>query len=59
MGSSNATVRTGYRGTKRATRVVLVGLGARIRSGHGTQTFDDKPPAACCAWGARRPCTEL
>ena len=35
-----------------------VGLGARIPRGHDTQTLDDKPPAACCAWGARRPCTE-
>jgi hypothetical protein len=35
------------------------GLGARIPREHDTQTLDDKPPAACCAWGARRPCTEL
>jgi hypothetical protein len=34
------------------------GLGARIPRGHGTQTLDDKPPAACCAWAARRPYTE-
>ena len=35
-----------------------LGLGARAPGEHGTQTLDDKPPAACCAWAARRPCTE-
>jgi hypothetical protein len=60
VGSKSTAVHTDYRGTKRATRVVLSEVSALgIPKGPDTQTLDDKPPAARCAWGARHLCAEL
>ena len=42
--------------TKRATVSYLPGLGVRRP---GTQSLDDMPPAACCAWVLRCSRTEL
>jgi hypothetical protein len=43
------------RATKRATVSYLPGLGVRRP---GTQSLDDMPPAACCAWVLRCSRTE-
>ncbi len=49
-GSSNTAVRTDTGVPSVQLVSYLRGLGARCPTGPGTQTLDDKPPAARCAW---------